>query len=513
MIKVKQWGSILLVGSLLLLSACGSQGGNGEAGEASSNGDKQTSTFNMFFDNGIPEYPGNGGEAKPKIIALMNKAGITDVDYQVTLLSGDEYNTKLNLLASSGELPDYFSVNPTTLSQFVDQGLVMPLDDLLAKAPHITQQVPKERWEGVTFDGKIYAVPFGVRPESFNSPNTSGLIIRQDWMDKLNLKQPTTLDELHDVLTAFVQKDPDGNGIKDTYGMSGSKGSQFSVIFGAFGIAPSYWIEKDGKIVKGFTTPEAKETLSILQTWYKEGLIDPEFPVMEGNQAQSKIINSKVGSYEGPAFDVNPKGSSFAEALAKASPSAVLKLIPPPKGPQGLNGYPEANPYAGGGLRAISAKTPHPEKLMQLLDWSVSENENGGVNLLTYGEENVDYTIDKEKNLIKQTSSYADLYKKGFSNPVRFIQVTDRRWAEESVRDGLETAAASVVKNALWKTVPAELDYPDLEKKLWTEYFVKIVTGVWSLDKFDEFVQKYYAQGGQKIQDQANEEWKKNQGK
>lgn len=147
--------------------------------------------------------------------------------------------------------------------------------------------------------------------------------------------------------------------------------------------------------------------------------------------------------------------------------------------------------------------------LMQVLDWSVADGENGGVDLLTYGEENVDYTIDKEKNLIKQTSSYSELYQKGYSNPVRFIQVTDRRWANESVRTSLETASKSLVKNAYWKTVPAELDYPDLEKKLWTEYFVKIVTGVWPVDKHDEFVQKYYQQGGQKMQDQANEEWKK----
>ena len=40
-------------------------------------------------------------------------------------------------------------------------------------------------------------------------------LIRQDWLDKLNLKAPTTVDELHDVLYAFRNEDPNGNGLKD----------------------------------------------------------------------------------------------------------------------------------------------------------------------------------------------------------------------------------------------------------------------------------------------------------
>ncbi|MBP1965053.1 extracellular solute-binding protein [Paenibacillus aceris] len=484
------------------------------SGSEKSNAQKAPVTFNMFFNLGIPEYPENGGAAKDKVIGQMDKAGIQGIDYKVNLLAGDEYKTKLNLMVSSGEMPDYFSVDSTLLAQYVSQGLVKPLDDLITKAPNLMKVVPKERWEGVKYDGKIYAIPYGVRSESFNSPNTAGVLIRQDWLDNLNLKAPTTLDELHDVLKAFTLNDPDKNGQKDTYGLGGNKTSVFSSVFAAFGIGVSsssgsmYWTEKDGKIIKSFLTPEAKQALAVLQQWYKEGLIDPEFPVMEAKQGEARVVNSKVGIFEGDAFLADPKGSGVPEALVKATPSAKLTMITPPKGPGGKLGMPEVNPFAGGGLRAISAKAKDPERLLQLLDWSVSEEANGGINLVTYGEENVDYTYDKGKNLITQTSSVSDLYKKGFSNPIRFVQVTDRRWTNDAVRAALDISSKYLVKNALWKSVPAELDYPDLEKKLWTEYFVKIVTGVWSIDKFDEFVQKYYQQGGQKIEQQANELWK-----
>ncbi|WP_422658805.1 hypothetical protein ACK8P5_24645 [Paenibacillus sp. EC2-1] len=502
--------STLCLASMILVAGCGGgkQGADTPAQDNGAKTDKKI-TYDMFFSLGIPEYPENGGEAKAKIIQGMEKAGITNVDFKVSLM-GSEYTTKLNLLASSGELPDFFGVDTTTLTQFIDQGLIMPLDDLLKDAPHLMKVIPKERWEGVTFDGKIYAIPSGVREEPFNSPNTNGLLIRQDWLEQTGLKQPTTLDELHAVLNAFANNDPDQNGKKDTFGLGGSKTSQFNVVFGAFGVNPYFWTERDGKIVKGFTLPETKEALAVLQQWYKEGLIDPEFPVMEPKQFETRVTNSKVGAFEYDAFSVDPKGATLPEALVKATPTAKLMMVTPPKGPDGKMGYPEVNPYAGGALKSISAKTEQPEKLIQMLDWSVSDDENGGVNLLTYGEENVDYTYDKEKNLIAQTSTYSELYQKGFSNPVRFVQVVDRRWTNDNVRTALETASKDLIKNELWKAVPAQLDYPDLENKLWLEYFVKIVTGTWSVDKYDEFVQKYYQQGGQEIEKQANEEWSKN---
>ena len=42
---------------------------------------------------------------------------------------------------------------------------------------------------------------------------------RKDWLDKLNLEVPETLEEYEKVLTAFVENDPDGNGKEDIAGM------------------------------------------------------------------------------------------------------------------------------------------------------------------------------------------------------------------------------------------------------------------------------------------------------
>jgi putative aldouronate transport system substrate-binding protein len=328
------------------------------------------------------------------------------------------------------------------------------------------------------------------------------LLVREDWLAAVGMKAPTTLTELHDVLQAFVTKDPDKNGKNDTLGLSGTKLSRYNSIFGAFGVIPSFWTERDGQIKKGFTLPETKQALTLLQQWYKEDLIDPDFPVMETKQLNEKIINSKVGLFENDAY-------LTSEALKKTTPASKLILIAPPNGPDGKSGNPETNAVAAAPLRALSVKAQNPEKLFRFLDWMVDDSQGGGFNLGLYGVEGTDYTYDKEKNLITQSTSYADLYKKDYNNPIRMAFVVDRRWTTQEVRNGIETASKNIIPNALWKTVPAELDYSDLETKLWAEYFVKIVTGVWSIDKFDEFVQKYKQQGGSQIEKQANEEWKK----
>ncbi|MGI2295279.1 extracellular solute-binding protein [Paenibacillus sp. GXUN7292] len=507
----KKWKKVMAAAcaAVLAVTAAGCGSTTNSTTPKGNTAEEKAITYQFLRNSGIAEYPADGGEARKVLTEAAAKAGVKGVDFVAQQAPGDDYNTKLNLLASSGELPDFFDIDALTLSRFVEQGLVQPIDEYLKAAPNLMKLIPQHYWEQVTFDGKIYALPNGLREEAFNSPNVGSILIRQDWLDTLNLKAPTNLDELYTILKAFVNDDPDQNGKKDTFGFSGTKLSRFNSIFGAYGVIPNFWIERDGQIKKGFTLPETKQALALLQQWYKEGLIDPDFPVMESKQLNEKIINSKIGLFENDAYLVDPKANPTSEALNKTTPSSKLVLIPPPKGPEGKSGTPQVNAVAAAPLRALSVNAQDPERLFRFLNWFVDDSEGGGFNLALYGIEGTDYTYDKEKNLITQTTSYADLYKKGYNNPIRMAFITDRRWTTEEVRAAIEVASQNVIPNAFWKTVPAELDYPDLETKLWAEYFVKIVTGVWPIEKFDEFVEKYYQQGGTKIEQQANEEWKK----
>src|SRR4030042_2784638 len=94
----------------------------------------------------------------------------------------------------------------------------------------------------VTIDGKMYGLP-----DPGQIPPTDGLVIRKDWLDKLGLAMPKTMDELIEVARKFTNDDPDGNGKNDTYGfgaypdMAGvpenGPGRRFAYMLGAYGVS------------------------------------------------------------------------------------------------------------------------------------------------------------------------------------------------------------------------------------------------------------------------------------
>ncbi|MEY8745727.1 hypothetical protein AB9M62_41525 [Bacillales bacterium AN1005] len=132
------------------------------------------------------------------------------------------YNTKLKLMLSANdELPDIISsANPDNTNLLIDSGKFMEVEEVFEKyaSPTWKQALAdiKDPWLPVTRDGKKMAIP-GTGTDYGQANNV--LWIRQDWLDKLKLKAPTSIEELETVMDAFVNQDPDGNGQKDTYAL------------------------------------------------------------------------------------------------------------------------------------------------------------------------------------------------------------------------------------------------------------------------------------------------------
>ncbi|MDU0106158.1 extracellular solute-binding protein, partial [Acinetobacter baumannii] len=112
------------------------------------------------------------------------------------------------------------------------------------------------------------------------------MIIRTDWLKNVGLDMPETLDDFYEVLKAFKEKDPDGNGKDDTYGMVVPKcmglvnGSPWDVLQIWFGAPYRYGVEI-GKLIPDFTTKEYMNALTFFKKLYDEGLINKDFAVMD----------------------------------------------------------------------------------------------------------------------------------------------------------------------------------------------------------------------------------------
>ena len=256
---------------------------------------------------------------------------VYNIDLTYSWQSQDaDYDQKVRLDMAAGDLPDIFIVrSQSDLLNLARQGLIWDMTDIIEQ---YASDYDKNVWASdggaaidmATLDGKIYGIP------SIQSATdaVSYLWIRKDWMEKLGLKDPETLDELKALMEAFVTQDPDGNGVDDTWGLylyGDDLTYPLKGIYAAYGSYPESWYEKDGKVVYGGITEETKETLKYLAELYQQGLINPEFVAQDTTKANEYIMNNQVGVvYAGHWF------GHTAGDLHEMNPDSDWKCVPLP---------------------------------------------------------------------------------------------------------------------------------------------------------------------------------------
>ncbi|MCL6459472.1 MAG: extracellular solute-binding protein, partial [Gorillibacterium sp.] len=194
----------------------------------------------------------------------------------------DAYNQKVGVAISSQDLPDAFIVNEQQLKNLVKADLIADLTDVYKDFVGPLVKGYYDSYEDrllsrATFDGKLYALP-----DTQIAGQHTMTWIRQDWLDKLKLKAPTTVAELEAVAKAFIEQDPDGNSKPDTIGFTTipsltgwNTTHSLDPIFGAFNAYKGQFLkDASGDVVYSSTLPEMKTALAEIQKMYKMGIID-----------------------------------------------------------------------------------------------------------------------------------------------------------------------------------------------------------------------------------------------
>ncbi|UUZ86731.1 extracellular solute-binding protein [Paenibacillus sp. P26] len=174
------------------------------------------------------------------------------------------------LLGSKDEI-DLFQGN---WDDYASKGAIIPLNDLLDKyGQDIKKAWPQEAWDYMKDkDGKIWGIPRGVPAVHYP------IWVRSDWMKKLNLKMPQTIDELEAVLKAFKEQDPDGNGKADTIPMmTDLNGIKMAFLGGFVENGNSNWVDPADKKLKPVElAPGFKDFVAKMADWYQKGYIYKE---------------------------------------------------------------------------------------------------------------------------------------------------------------------------------------------------------------------------------------------
>ncbi|MGI6725332.1 MAG: extracellular solute-binding protein [Christensenellales bacterium] len=420
-----------------------------------------------------------------------------------------ETNQQFNLLVASGQYPDMMYFNwqgvPGGPAKMLDDRVIISLNEAIEKwAPNfkkLLENHPDAAKESMLDDGTIYMFPF-FKLEPQARANT-GFVYRGDWLDQLGLKEPKTIDEWYAVLTAFKNKDPNGNGEADEIPFVTRSGSADLYAFAAsYGILVNFYINQEGKISYGPVQPEYRQYLETMRKWYSEGLIDEEFAISDQAQFDAKMTTNIGGAFYGL---LSGNMGRIMNTMLSRQPGFELRGANYPATADGriLSPHAEmAKTVSNGNGVALSTDNENVELSVKWIDYKYSDK---GSMLFNFGIEGESY------NMIDGYPTYTDLI---FRNPdgltpdqaIGLYATTYGGSMNYDSRYFMQILALPQQKaaNELWGQASSELYLPPITatadesaelsyivNQITTyvdEMFIRFVTGQESLDSFDDYV-------------------------
>ena len=460
-----------------------------------------------------------------------------------------QYDTNVSMAISMGSLPDIMVVSSQDeVEQLVGAGLI---EDLTESYNNCISDRIRKMYESygdslkdmVTYDGKIMALP---ETNITDGPNLVWL--RKDWMDKLGLSEPHTIDDVVNIVKHFISEDPGNNG-EDASGKPNTVGlavdtdvtgecgysSEFllDIIFACFGAYPKQWImNDDGEIVYGSVTDEAKEALSYINSLYNQGVIDNDFLLRTSTNICELIENGLCGSFFGPWWAPN---NPLANAVSK-NPDADWQPYLIATDSDGTTSYHSQNPcYKYVVVRKGYEQPEIAAKMISVMfdkvrfDCTDSEEFKNYYqlnveptarplsinvdynNALSICYRNIDATISGRKN-----PDSLELLERSFydacSEYIKNANKTSTQWAAYMSRIKACSLIAQdnikVVDSLYFKTTDTMKSHWWRLKAKEKEAYLKIISGEEDISYFDTFVKEWNEQGGQIITSEVSESMK-----
>lgn len=402
-----------------------------------------------------------------------------------------------NLMIASGELADIITHNgynyPEGWDAAVDDGYYMDLtpylDTYLKDYQRVRTSDPVMEKSTLTDSGRV--VSFNILYTEPQGP-WMGMQIRKDWLDDLGLDVPETYDELEEVLRQFKEK-------KNAYaplsiGANGYMETSHALSAG-YGVMEDF-MQIEGKVVYGPMEEGWKEYLTMLNRWYDEGLVDPDFMTNGAWQVDiGMVLNGETGVW-------NAMYTMISQYESGDSGIEVVPMTSPVKQKGDELHIRREDGYVGNGV-AISADCEYPEIAMKLMNYLYSEE---GAELANYGIEGDTFNYVDGKPVLTEKISNNEQYSMSQAQalylmpPSRFGGLYD--WTRE-----LSTVPEKDIKAFdIWGVaddsyiIPARITYTSEESteraKIVTEVdtymkenSVKFITGVLDIDEeWDNYV-------------------------
>jgi putative aldouronate transport system substrate-binding protein len=486
------------------LTACG--GGGQSAGSSTAPSTSTAPTATVDANKPKPEFKAllQYGRFDPnaEVVAkfLNEKTG-----YKVTydMLPVENPDDKLNLLMANKEKYAFMLLSGPQYSKLAASGALEPIDELVNKyGTNLKNVISQTSWNGAKLNGKIFGIPQTGSGTIVNS----ALIVRQDWMDELGLKAPTTRDELYNVMKTLKDK-------KNVIPLSGGKSPLLPEVLPTFGLtmvqatATTGWQDVNGKLVNAVENPNMKKYLEFMKKLYSEKLIDQEWSLNQPNKVIENFTSGKTAIISNGYFNA----PTVQNALMKNTPNAKISSLPYLKGDDG-----KVSVMATAGISfyvGIPKWADNKDDIIKYLDLKLDKDIHKEA---VIGKEGVHHKFEN--------GSYfpiLPIFNDQYNNASSFLTGVDEKnypiyWQARVRKDPILTDAFNKNQEAAKGNTSIDpLSFaPPLEaigkynlklQKLMEDTFLKYITGAEPLENYDKFVAQWKAEGGDEMTKAANE--------
>ncbi|HEX6685609.1 MAG TPA: extracellular solute-binding protein [Candidatus Limnocylindrales bacterium] len=467
----------------------------------------------------------SGDAAAPAVDSDMHKAveALTGKKLQITWVPNSNYGDRMNVTLASDDLPEVMVVQGKlpAFVQSAEAGAFWNLTGKLDAYPNLKTE-NKQIELNSSINGQVYGV------YRRRDPMRAAVIVRKDWLAKLGLKMPQTVDDLYNVAKAFTENDPDGNGKKDTYGLIVPKwpgvyatASPYDVIETWYG-APNGWGERNGKLVPGFDTPEFLEANRFVKKMVTEGLINPDFATLDSAKWDQQFFTGKGGII----VDVSSRAGVLTRLFKEKDAATYANFVDLTGNLTGPSGKKNSYPTVGfNGFLSISKQSvPTEAELKDVLTVLDKLSSKEGQILLNNGFEGKNFTVQDGyalgkdatvpaiKTITNDVMSFAQLGTAS-NGYVAYVSLPagqfERQQYEQRVKFHKADEASAIHNPAQAIVSKTQVAKGAQLDQIIADARIKFLAGQINEAVLKAEIQRWYTQGGQDIVNEMNEQYAK----
>ena len=421
------------------------------------------------------------------------------LDLKFTYTALQDYNVKLSTVIASGQLPDMFTMNvlgvliPNEIDFFQSQcsDLTPYISGDAIKAYPNLANLPQIAWRNCRFGGKYFALPRVVNAVG------STLLVQQNALDDIGVTQIKNKDDFANAVKGMTRN--------NVYGIGGMQANTMQWMLMMFR-APNQWRESGGKFTKDWETPEYREAVAMLRSFWDAGYVHPDTPTYVQQQGAQPFYAGKFSMYPTNFFAF---GIAWDRLLGINKDFRLNALVAP-----GFDGAKGVQFQDWGGNQITVLKKANAERIKQVLgvlNYLAAPFGSQEYLNLWYGQPGVDFNLDESGNPV---------YTKTGQNNVQYIAWQTIVSPPAVLFDGVspdfvkvahpvETAAheLAVTDPSVGLYSPTQASKGASLSQAMTDGVNQILFGRAPIDSLDQLVKAWRANGGDQIRSEYEAEF------